>query len=586
MASTPYRNALNRVLEISEILELIFSFLDKDSHINTVVVCKKWSEIAMNIIWREVDDPRRLLSLLSPLDITFSFDANAQDGELATRNWWVFCNTPSVDRWGQFTRYARRVRSLSLDERNKSDAISSSVFDEMSRSRTTLNVLPNLRDLTWLTDTADRLRLSVLFQHEGISHFTVYLHKTLSVPLSTFCQEVLLRMPKLTHLDLRFRFPAREVEDDLVALLDGLKLLKRVVFPVYTITSRILAQLSTLQHLDTIQFEFIESQGHGDLADVEGNWNPQLKEGSFPALWDLSLSAKIPAITKFINSDFAPAQLQSLYIQSLSATPAETLSYFLEVLSTRCKLLTHLYMDFFTSSSILPTPSEWPRLTWETLRPVLSFPRLVSLEVRWDRPLDLTLSDIEEMASKWPSLQILLLNCEPMDMTIPPNLDLRALLPFAHHCPQLVELGLYMTASEDVPVPQLNDNVKPFQALQKLCVGESRISDEKHVALFLSQICPPGCEVTYGVSWPDGYGVVETPDNFEALEGMQDVARTCFTKWTEVSTMLPLLTKLRLDERAARESLEKEAEDLRIRCRLLSERANVKVDPDGSCIPF
>lgn len=58
-----------RVLEIPEILELVFCFLDDKSNTNNVTVCKRWSELALNIIWREVSDVQRLFGLLAPMQL-------------------------------------------------------------------------------------------------------------------------------------------------------------------------------------------------------------------------------------------------------------------------------------------------------------------------------------------------------------------------------------------------------------------------------------------------------------------------------------------------------------------------------------
>ena len=64
--------AQQRVLEIPEIVELIFSFLDEKSNTNNAIVCRKWSDIALNILWRDVRDIRRLFSLLAPLRLVLS----------------------------------------------------------------------------------------------------------------------------------------------------------------------------------------------------------------------------------------------------------------------------------------------------------------------------------------------------------------------------------------------------------------------------------------------------------------------------------------------------------------------------------
>ena len=56
-----------RVLEIPEILELIFSFLDAETNAVNALVCRKWSELALNNVWRDVSEIRRLFSLLAPM---------------------------------------------------------------------------------------------------------------------------------------------------------------------------------------------------------------------------------------------------------------------------------------------------------------------------------------------------------------------------------------------------------------------------------------------------------------------------------------------------------------------------------------
>lgn len=56
----------NAVL-IPEILSLILSYLDDRSITRTATVNVQWAEIALDAVWRDVHDIRRLLSLLAPL---------------------------------------------------------------------------------------------------------------------------------------------------------------------------------------------------------------------------------------------------------------------------------------------------------------------------------------------------------------------------------------------------------------------------------------------------------------------------------------------------------------------------------------
>jgi hypothetical protein len=72
----------HRVLEIPEILELIFSFLDDASNARNATVCKRWFDLALNIVWRNVTDLHRLFSLLAPMYLaitTMRYDSAYKD---------------------------------------------------------------------------------------------------------------------------------------------------------------------------------------------------------------------------------------------------------------------------------------------------------------------------------------------------------------------------------------------------------------------------------------------------------------------------------------------------------------------------
>jgi hypothetical protein len=56
-----------RVLDIPELLDMVFGFLDDRSNASNASVCKRWSEIALDSLWRELDDLGRLFGILKPL---------------------------------------------------------------------------------------------------------------------------------------------------------------------------------------------------------------------------------------------------------------------------------------------------------------------------------------------------------------------------------------------------------------------------------------------------------------------------------------------------------------------------------------
>ncbi|KAF5328409.1 hypothetical protein D9619_013304 [Psilocybe cf. subviscida] len=56
-----------RVVCVTELVDIIFSFLDGPDNARNARVCKTWSNIALKIIWEEVDDLVALFSILSPM---------------------------------------------------------------------------------------------------------------------------------------------------------------------------------------------------------------------------------------------------------------------------------------------------------------------------------------------------------------------------------------------------------------------------------------------------------------------------------------------------------------------------------------
>lgn len=201
-----------------------------------------------------------------------------------------------------------------------------------------------------------------------------------------------------------------------------------------------------------------------------------------------------------------------------------------------------------------------------------------------DHPVQITQAQVTTLASQWPSLQALYLACEPVSLTTPSTLTLHALLPFAHHCPDLTELGLFVDASSVADLPdsfssepslvsrtrsEAGDIVQ-FKTLSTLCMGVSDIRDEGTVALFLSHICSLGVEMEWGVSWDDDIGKWSS-ETAVADNLINEISERC-TKWAAVDQMLPTLTRLRMKERERCRALEERIEELETLNRILMEK--------------
>lgn len=59
---------MDRVLNIVELLNLIFGHLGTADNAQNIFVCKKWSHVALDALWVEVGDFHRLARLLAPVD--------------------------------------------------------------------------------------------------------------------------------------------------------------------------------------------------------------------------------------------------------------------------------------------------------------------------------------------------------------------------------------------------------------------------------------------------------------------------------------------------------------------------------------
>ena len=230
----------------------------------------------------------------------------------------------------------------------------------------------------------------------------------------------------------------------------------------------------------------------------------------------------------------------------ITTADRDALQELFSVISGRCPDLCNLVIDFIMCpATTLPAPI--PPIDWRpniaSFRPLFACKRLTSFEFRWDYPLDLHDHDMEEFVLAWPGIEKLMLNSEAVPELAPSPLTLGALIAFAEHCPRLCQLGLYMDASV-VPFYPIDT---PFQSLRELSVGASSIVAVEPVALFLSQLCSPRCEIVSGFRWPDAYGLAL--DNAGILDERR--AKICehWVRWNEVQKVLPLVIQARLEER-------------------------------------
>ncbi|KAJ7650397.1 hypothetical protein FB45DRAFT_17131 [Roridomyces roridus] len=559
-----FQSPADRVLQIPELLALVFQFLDPESQCAGLLVCKRWSEIALDALWRVVDDLHRLFSILGPL--------HQPEDHAGADVPYAFVSAPNADDWARFEKYSRRIRRLMYNSESV-PRLSPTVFEDLARTRTSLNLAPNVNMLSWLAP----LRWSVMFMHPNVKHLVLHLPEdfvTMESP-STYVRDIVTRMSNLTCLDLRTNIPMHDIEDSMGLLLQSLVKLRKVVLPRFAFTTRIAEIVAELEDLGCVEFQYWPEQGCGDPGDTMA-FKPTLKLGCFPSLWYLAATITIDCATDFMSSSLAPTNLTSLYVDSRLVETPESVNRLLTVLAENCQLLESLSIITLIDESMpfqsLDDVPSTERINASTLGPLQRFPNLTIFEFIHQNPLDMT--NFEDMARSWPSLRKLILNNEPLISDRPPSLTLKSLLPFARYCPELEHLGVFIDATTgDLPASYPPDFFpRPFAKLVHLSMGISHITEPGPVALFLSHLCPLNVKIDYGVTWDTHW--LQPP----ILSAIFD---RC-SAWDKVAELLPLLTKLRMEERERTRLLVTEVKDLRMRSDVLM--GNVSERGRDSCI--
>ena len=448
--------------------------------------------------------------------------------------------------------YASHVRRLVYDERSpkyRTKVIDNSVFFDtmMAKLQPLGGVLPNLRSLVWHVHRWDSQLQCMTFMNKTIREFDVEIHPVIKAGDDIdYVYQMGQLMPDLTHLTLRQGGPLPQVEDHFCRAFEVLPKLRKVVLPCSSSTTRIIEGLSRLESLRELLLSGPdEGKVVADFANVAG-FAPALHEGAFPALERMSFSSPLVAATRFIQSPFFPSTITRLYVHLTTTADPDVLQEFFSVISKQCPDLVGLVIDFImcpATALTTPAPPMEARPSIAAFRPLFACRRLTSFEFRWDYPLNLRDHDMEEFVTAWPGIERLMLNSEAVPELTASPLTVGALAPFAEHCPRLRRLGLYMNA-DSIPVCPI---ATPFESLRELSVGASHIATADSVALFLSQLCSPHCEIVSGFRWPDAYGLaLDRAGIFDERR-----SRICeyWVRWNEVQKVLPVVIQARMEER-------------------------------------
>ena len=484
----------------------------------------------------------------------------------------------------RFAPYARRLRTLKFGTEewaaDKAVPLGDSVFHDIARSRTTLEVFPNLRRLWWETaywETAYRdvkSQHAVLFMHDKVKEFAFSLD-TETEDLMPLATDVVGRMPSLLSLKCMCWSPYYEPQCDpiLKHLFSHLPKLQEITIAKQALGGHVLKVLSLLPELRVLQFDNM-----GGIPCIPAPViADKLEDGAFPLLDDLCLDSTLEDMRHYLTGGALLPRLRCLSVESTNLESSFAVQEFLNDV-TRCyPFLGTIAIDVIVR---IEEQEGCEPLMMEHVYPILSLAQLTHLELRHNLPLQISDVDLAEFGAALPAIQFLVLNPEPLLLSKPP-FTIHSLPSIGQSFPNLSHLEIYLDA-EDVgtqPTPPPLAKMRVFPYLRTLNVGVSPIGpDQVPVALYLSYLLSDNerVEIRSGNSWD--------PQLFEHSDQYKMVSQERCRRWGEVAKTLPLLLQLRKEEKAHRKDIEKEVEDLRMRNEILM--GNMHLNPEVKHAPL
>ncbi|KAG8945177.1 hypothetical protein FRC04_001156 [Tulasnella sp. 424] len=382
-AHTSELDPMERVLSTPELLLAIFSVADDDVLLAAATVCRKWSTLALDCLWRDLKSVYPLLVLVylsTREDLLHDSDEES-------------LQCPSTTDWERYDAYAARIRSITSDDSKPGgfwDLAELSLYHPRGQF-----FPPNVRTLSWGCN--HKLKLAVL---PFISKSTEHLHLQLGGGFKVETAQKLLRciiqrQPNLKSLSLNTDIWPECIEGSLAQLISNSRQLESVALPRYYQSSRIVEALGHLPQLKRLAVNYELS------LDREWPYQKALSflPGRFPSLKDVEIQGDVPDATSLLSEFQSAAQLQHLTVSCETLEKASHVSGLAATIAQRCPALQTLSFNFSNSPHI--------NLTFSTFRPVLSCRSLTSFRVGFGNAIKMAEHDFREMALAWPNLRVL-----------------------------------------------------------------------------------------------------------------------------------------------------------------------------------
>ncbi|KAI0366698.1 hypothetical protein BV20DRAFT_1055365 [Pilatotrama ljubarskyi] len=461
-------------------------------------VNKTFSETALGVLWRNLDDLAVLLRVLP------SFKSG--------RHWEMLEHVTQPD-WVRFQEYAKRVQGLRWHFA-RSRPVHRTVWIMLERKSAGQPLLPRLRTLALMSlRVNDPVTLTVLLApsvrnlrlsfEDGLTMPEDLTHTRLS-PVGILLQLAIEAVPQLSTLHIESglpkQMPTLPYFSPLVHLngLEKLDLLYSGAVVDYQ-TLQLFSHIPSLRNL-LVQLSLADAGQADDLRFGE----------AFERLGELHLSGSIYEIRRVIQA----SNFLNLTSFALSVSIANTIEDLKDALAAICNRMPQSIDDanLFCSAAI----SSPAMSLAEILRPYLSFDKLGTMDVEFDNYVPrVDDHDCLAFARAWPSLTRFHLSCWMPEThrrrpDPPPQPTVLGLAEFARHCPRLDLLTLPYLDVWTLPSPRSVPR-SGQEALRHLQIAEylgGETANLLDLALILDLLFPRlGCERSVTLQSRSGFTI-------------------------------------------------------------------------------
>ncbi|KAF9066279.1 hypothetical protein BDP27DRAFT_1330738 [Rhodocollybia butyracea] len=516
-------------LDIPEILNNILSYCNNSAKYRSLLVCQRWSNVGLDLLWYKITDLRPLLELF---------------GDLKKKNGlYKYNKTPSSASWQRFERvYRNRTQIIAIDfpDTNYRSALST-----LSKMRGEDPFLPKLHTLQWYgLSNLGLVEPSVMFMHDGIREFGIDRDDDDVLDqdaFTSYCAAIGTRMPFLSDLRLGVS-PLQIYQEPIVALMKQLPNLEDLDIPPFPDPTEIFLGLAEVPRLKRFRISSVFIYPPSSMLKLSNSRQCVDLE----TLQKMDMYCTYPFGTKFLQN-ISSSEIKYLTITSHDPETSGNVCIIISLIATKFSFLTCLDIGYLSLirreysilNNLVSQPLAKDMVQIGDLLPILNNCRNITwFRLQSPYPADIDDNDVETIAKSWPGLTWFSLCYQPGVLLLEreKRLTLKALSHFSRHCPNMSTLQLYIDARSD-HIPDVTCfEATRFAKLNKLDLGPSPINEPGPVAYTLAQLCPT--ETKLWLFTGDGWGSEDLDDIDPRIRS------TWRTNWNAVKAVLPVMLKM------------------------------------------